>query len=39
MKQDTAFDPTHRPWTTTYDSVGIAPELPQPAHASLAELV
>jgi long-chain acyl-CoA synthetase len=39
MKQDTAFDPTQRPWIATYDSVGIEPELPAPVHASLAELV
>ncbi|MDM7951408.1 AMP-binding protein [Hydrogenophaga sp.] len=39
MKSDIPFDTAHCPWISTYSSVGITPELPAPAHASIAELV
>ncbi len=39
MKNETPFDPTHRPWLATYASAGIVADLPAPPHASLAELV
>lgn len=39
MKNETPFDPTHRPWLATYANAGIVAELPAPQHASLAELV
>jgi long-chain acyl-CoA synthetase len=39
MKNETPFDPSHRPWFATYASAGIVADLPVPQHASLAELV
>ena len=39
MKNETPFDPAHRPWLATYASAGIVAELPTLRHASLAELV